>query len=575
MKIETINVANYSRNDEYPGVETRPDGETHLLYGPNVTGKTKTFLALSHAVLGSQMDTRPGKGSSVGVGFTDGSHLHRGSPKNTFETDRHDSKSENVESRMNEVLGRRPILQTYFLHSNTSELPLSRLGVDTVLDIVRSVTVPGVQDEIAEKRREMGQREDERNTVVSEQQEVDGEIEEVDSEIDSIEAERDAAENVVRLGNTGELETIRDALEEQDTAAAELDSLLAERDEVEEELQDVKSSREELQEDLHEPLSQLKSTVAEDEHCPVCEENVPRSTVDDRVDANQCPLCGLENSIEGYLGRFENLKQAAESQIDGTNERVGRLNEQLDELDEEIEAVRSDQPDLSEFDTAVRKRLEAHDRELSAVIDAARDDRDAAVDRLDQRRQQRQELSTRREELEDRRERLGNEIERLRDEISELEGEARDGISEFTETWHDLLEEMTETIRRGLDITSGGGIQVGGSSPRDYGPEDLSTSERHVLNLAFAVAVNETVDSDRAALDTIVIDEPFTHFDEDVREEVLSFVLNDDDRQYILTSADPFVSDEVSDPRQQRLERTDVQWELGNIPTEDNSEEES
>ncbi len=134
---------------------------------------------------------------------------------------------------------------------------------------------------------------------------------------------------------------------------------------------------------------------------------------------------------------------------------------------------------------------------------------------------------------------------------------------------------MTETIRRGLDITSGGGIQVGGSSPRDYGPEDLSTSERHVLNLAFAVAVNETVDSDRAALDTIVIDEPFTHFDEDVREEVLSFVLNDDDRQYILTSADPFVSDEVSDSRQQRLERTDVQWELGDIPTEDDSEEES
>ncbi|ERH13836.1 MAG: hypothetical protein J07HB67_00089, partial [halophilic archaeon J07HB67] len=54
MKIETINVANYSRNDEYPGIETRPDGETHLLYGPNVTGKTKTFLALSHVVLGSQ-----------------------------------------------------------------------------------------------------------------------------------------------------------------------------------------------------------------------------------------------------------------------------------------------------------------------------------------------------------------------------------------------------------------------------------------------------------------------------------------------------------------------------------------
>jgi energy-coupling factor transporter ATP-binding protein EcfA2 len=570
MKIDRINVADYSGNDEYPGVETRPEGETHLLYGPNVTGKTMTFSALSHAVLHDPMQTSPGHSCSVGVKFTDESHLHRGQPKTTFETNRYDSKSENVKSRMNEVLGRRPILQAYFLHSETSELPLSKLGIDTILDIVRSVTVPGVQDEIAEKRREKNRRERERDTAAVKQQDTEREIEEVDRKIDRVEVERDAAENVVRLGNTGELETIRNALEDQDTVAAELDSLLAERDEVEGELRDAEQHHEKLQRELQEPLRQLEQDIIENKHCPVCTETVPEPTVQSRIEDDECPFCGMENSIGDYLDNFKQAKQTAESQIDGVRESIEQLTERLDEIDDKIEAVRSDQPDLSEFDAAVRERLEAHDREVSAVVDAARDDRKAAADTLDGLRQRRRELSTQREELETRRRRLTEETEELKDEISELQGEARNGIEEFTQTWRDLLEAMTETIRRGLDITAEKGIQIGGSSPRNYSPENLSTSEMHVLNLSFAVAVNETVDPSRAALDTIVIDEPFTHFDDEVREEVVSFVL-DDDRQYIFTSSDPAVADSVPSSQQERLERGDVQWELGSIPTGDDA----
>lgn len=138
MKIERINVSEYSRTDEYPGVEARPEGETTLLYGPNVTGKTVTFCALSHAVLNQEnkhKTVKPGHGSSVGIDFTDGSQLHRGSPETTFRTDRHEAVSENVETRLYEVLGNRPILRAYFLHSKTDELPLSKFETDEILDI--------------------------------------------------------------------------------------------------------------------------------------------------------------------------------------------------------------------------------------------------------------------------------------------------------------------------------------------------------------------------------------------------------------------------------------------------------
>ena len=572
MKIDRINVADYSRNDEYPGVETRPEGETHLLYGPNVSGKTMTFSAISHGVLHNSMQTRPGNSCSVGVEFTDESLLHRGRPKTTFETNRHDSKSENVESRMNEVLGRRPILRAYFIPSGTDQLPLSRLGIDTILDIVRSVTVPEVDDKIAEKRREASQRENERETVTAEQQKIERDIEAIDRDIDSVEAERDAAETVVRLGNTGELETIRDALEDRDEAAVELDSLLAERDNVEEELRTAEQRHEKLQEDLHEPLNRFKQAVVEDEHCPVCSKSIPESKVDNRVDDGRCPLCGLETSIDELLEPFKKAKQTAESQIDGVKQNVEQLTDQLDGLDEEIEAVRSDQPDLSGFDTAVRERLEAHDREVSAVVDAAHDDREAAVDTLDQFRQERQELSTRKEELEDRQRRLDNEVEELRKDVAELEGSAQEGIERFSQTWRGVLEEMTETIRRGIVITAEDGIQIGGNSDRNYGPEDLSASEMHVLNLAFAVAVNETVKSGRAALDTIVIDDPFTNLDNDVREEVVSFILNDDNRQYVFTSSDTAIAERVPDSQQKRLKKDDVQRTLNSYPGEDDFE---
>jgi len=572
MKIDRINVANYSRNDEYPGVETRPEGETHLLYGPNVTGKTMTFSAISHAILHDSMETSPGNSCSVGVEFTDESLLHRGQPKTTFETNRHDSEAENVKSRMDEVLGRRPILRAYFIHSETDQLPLSKLGIDTILDIVRSVSVPEIDDEIAEKRRERTQRDDERDEAIAEQQNVEESIEGVDRDIDSVEAERDAAEKVVRLDNTGELETIRDALEDRDEAAVKLDSLLAERDNVEEELRTAEQRHEKLQEDLHEPLNRFKQAVVEDERCPVCTESVPESKVEDRVDDGNCPLCGLETSIDEHLGEFEQAKQTAESQIDGVREEVEQLTEQLDGLDEEIEAVRSDQPDLSGFDTAVRERLEAHDREVSAVVDAARDDHEAAVDTLDQLRQKRQELSTRKEELEDRQRRLDDEIEELREEVVELEGSVQEGIERFSETWRGVLEEMTETIRRGIVITAEDGIKIGGNSDRNYDREDLSTSEMHVLNLSFAVAVNETVESNRAAMDTIVMDDPFTNLDDDVREEVVSFILNDDDRQYVFTSADPAVAERVPTTQQRRLEKGDFQRTLNNYPGEDDSE---
>lgn len=561
MNIKRINVSEYSRNDEYPGLETRPDGATTLLYGPNVTGKTVTFCALSHAVLEKGMEIRPGNGASVGIEFTDGSHLHRGLPETTFSTDRHDTNSENVRARMDEVLGNRPILQAYFLHSETSKLPLSRLETNEILDIVRSVTVPDLQGRIAQRQEELRERMDKQNEIVDETEEVESAIQETNEKIEETEADRDDAQNVLRLDSTGELETIKDSLERQEEAADELDDLLTKRQEVQEELDGVRDREEELRSRLIEPIEQVVRSVEENEECPVCNEIVSKEVARERVDDSLCPLCKQDNPIDDYREQFDRAKRAAESEIEDVQSDISELTERRDELDEEIEAVRERQPELSAFDENVRRRLEDHNRELSAVVRDAREARNGAQDRLSALRDDHEVLIEERDGLTERRREVQSQIEQIRETITELEGEARQGVETFTETWRRVLEEMTESIRRALDITQDG-IRVGGDSDRTYGSEDLSRSERHVLNLAFAVAVNETVDSERAALNTLVVDEPFTHFDSDVRPDVLSFVLEDDERQYIFTSSDPNVRNQVSDEHCVRLEQSDVQWTL-------------
>ncbi len=50
----------------------------------------------------------------------------------------------------------------------------------------------------------------------------------------------------------------------------------------------------------------------------------------------------------------------------------------------------------------------------------------------------------------------------------------------------------------------------------------------HTLNLAFTVAVNETVESGRAALDTVVVVDSFRALNNDVREEAVSCTPGDD-----------------------------------------------
>lgn len=569
MKIDTISVNEFSTQEEYPGYEIESNGETRLLYGPNVSGKTVTFCAVAHAILHHSMGIDVGSGSSVEIEFTDGSVLHRGQPRTTFSTERHDSESENVKDRLTEVIGHRPTLAAYFLHSNTEKLPLGQLPKEQILDVARGVTVPGVQDEIADIRSDLHDTREDLNETLEDREEKEEEIEDVDGRIQRAQQKNEVAEKVVRLGNTGELEEIRDTLERRDELTEELESLLDEQRELESDLEDAEDRLEELEHNLHEPTDLLIEAISESEACPVCETTVPRDIVEERDADGSCPLCGIERSIESYRDGFEEANQTAVEEIDDTRAEVERLEERLDEIGDEIEDVQSQKPALSELDAETRQRLEAHDRQLSAVVDAAREDRDATADRLVELREKRERLERQLDDLDDDREELRETADALRNEIAELESEARDGISEFTDTWRRVLEEMTGTIRREIDLRREQGVIVGGTPRRVYGEGKLSDAERQLLNLSFAIAVNQQADADRVALDTLIIDEPFGHFDETVREEVLEYVLADDDRQYIFTSSDEAVAATLGPDRRDTLETdNDEQWNISDFDDE-------
>jgi DNA repair exonuclease SbcCD ATPase subunit len=574
MKIDTIQVNEFSTQEEYPGVTTEPNGETRLLYGPNVSGKTVTFSAIAHATVHDAMGFNPGAGSSIDVQFTDGTHLHRGYPETTFETGGHDTESENVQTRMDQVLGPRPILEAYFVHSDHEKLPLTAFDTERTLDLVRSVTVPDVQGKISTLREKQHERERELTTVRGKREETESRIESHNAEIEEIDSERETAEKIVRLGNTGQLEQIGDALDRRDEVAAELEELFAKREEVESKLREVSERHEDIKNALADPGSQVLDAVS-DETCPVCEQTVPEASASERLEEGECPLCGLDRSINSYRDQFVQEKQDAHGQIDDVREQKEELEARLEELDTEIEETRSERPELSEFDAETMRRLEEHDRELAAVVAAARKERDNAKKRLDRKRNERDRTEERREEYQRREKEIGDKIRDLKTKISKRQKEARDGVEAFTQIWRNVLEEMSGTIRREIEIRSEDGVVAGGDPERVYNREknNLSQAEEQLLNLSFVVAVNEAVDSDRAAFDTLFLDEPLARFDETVRDEVLGFILNDDTRQYIFTSSDEAVSEQVPDTMQQRLEKNDdAQWELGDLEEKSSKE---
>lgn len=568
MRVDNVDIDTFSPQEEYRGQSFHPGGETTLIHGPNRTGKTLTFCAIGYPTLDETWGARRGTSAKVVVDFSDGTRFTASAGGHRYRTPQQEFTGQDARDKLHEEIGASRFVTHHFLHSRAGELPLEALSGSEVLDRVREAAVPDLQEEIGETKLELSRIETRIEELEDREQAIGERVPEIDTRIESLEAEIAEEERIVELRESGELAAIRDTLEEHADLDEELQDLSARRDELEDELKQVRRRREHLQSGDSTTHEQVP-VAALDRDCPVCEETVIEAEARARLDEGLCPLCRRDTEFTVPTVDLDDDPDGDDeaADVEELTDQIETLEADLQTVIDRIEAVKSEQPGLSGLDDDIRTRFERHERDVDVVVQAAK----AEIDRL--------EAHT--ESLEDRREQLVMERERVRERIPELRAEreetaaefrerqaaAKAALDDFQERWTENFRRMCPTLAIELRLWDGDGIVTQGSPKRVYGDGDnLSAAERQLVNLSFGVTLHETLDDDRVALDTFVLDELFGNLDDDATEELSNFVRNDEERQYIFTSSNSDVRSQFS-----TVVELSRQTELGEFGDEDDS----
>lgn len=554
MQLETIRIDDFSPQEEYGRQTFTMDGETTLIHGPNRSGKTLTFCAISYAVLQESWGARKGRGAEVHAEFTPEGTYTASAGKHRFEIDGQEYTSENAKERVRERLGPRRFTRHFFLHSQVSKLPLERVSGPDVVARVREAVAPDVQAEIGQCRERRQSLTDNVNRLQQRREAITERLRpHVGDQIDDLQRRIDREERILELGDDGVLAEICDTLSEHAELDAELQSLYDRREEVESELSRLQHRREHLAAggdgDDYVPVAGL------DRDCPACGVTVPEAEARRRAQAGACPVCqrGTAAVREGLPEATAVIDEDAgvsdsDADDDGADERaeldakIADCEEALDDLDDEIETLTAEQPSLSALDDRLRRRLQRHDRDVAVVVADARariDNHEADIESLRERRRALE------DEVSQITERLPK-LEQRRDDAdarhADLQATVRDRVVAFAQRWTETFESLSPTLGMEVGFRSDEGVLLPGSPERAYGQGDnLSDAERLLVNLSFGITLHETLDDDLVSLDTFVLDDPFVHLDDAVRQDVLSFIDDDDNRQYVFTASDPAV----------------------------------
>lgn len=551
MQLDTISIDEFSQQDVYPCPDFQLDSETTLLYGPNNAGKTLTFCAIGYAVLQRTWETPTGNSAKVTAAFSNGLEYTASAGGHRLDTTDQTYRSSEAEEQLSRRIGSQRFLQHYFIHSRVAEFPLRDLSPSNLLGRIRDAAAPDVQEEIENWQTTVREHEAAIGELRQQKQTIEDRLLPTATQrIEELEARIEEEERIIALGDAGELTAVRDTLEAHADVDAELQDLYERRRELESDLSELRHRREHVTESESTPDEKIPvEGISRD--CPACGVTVPRREARRRAAADRCPVC--DRDTDTVLRRLSVASDLVGSD-DGGEEvsDVEELDEKIDdheteraEVENRIADLQSEQPGLSELDDEVQRRLQRYDRQIDVVVATAREQLDDLTAELEQLRAQRDDLETGLQEADDELTRRTEQCEEAREQSREYQREARDAVDEFEDRWTRTFRRLSPTLGVEVRVQANDGIVLPGESARTYGA-NLSEAERLLLNLSFGITLEETLDDERAPFSTFVLDDPLVHLDEDVAEEVLSFIEQDDDRQYVVTTSNETATDSIS-----------------------------
>ena len=560
MKTNEIDIETFAESQRYGEPRLEPRGKTHVIHGRNKVGKSLTFSAISYCLIGERWGKTVGNSARVETTFSDGTEYEASSGGHTLTTPGGESfDSQMAREERKERISDHPFREYFFFPSEVSELHLRNTNAEKVMQLVRMAVAPDKYEELDSLRGERDKKRGEIEEIEKEQSDIESRLENRRSEVERLEEDLANEERVVELHEDGLLDEIRETLAEHEELDERLQLAYEERGDLEEELRETRHRREHLGDESSKP-----SPERFDLGCRVCGGAVSDETAQSRIDSDRCPLCARGTNFDTLL------LADGDDTPEELDERIAELEAELQETEERIERLQSRQPALGELDDDLLRRLNLRNRNVDRVVTRAKSTAEDLREKIELLQANCEEEEERLEEIPREIENKQERAEELEEEFQSIQREVRDLIVDFQERWTANFETMAPSLAEEIGLNDNDGVVVAGDPDRSYHAQDngLGDAEEQVLCLSFAVTLHETL-GDRLPLDTFVLDEPFDHLDDTATEELLSFVTEDDDRQYIFTTSDDRVIEAFTQDQRRKLERDPRQVELGESRDDD------
>lgn len=538
MKISRLEIENFAI-DESPTVNEKSiEGRDLLLSGGNRSGKTLTFNALLYGLFGRSgtFGISPGQRSKVNIHF-DNAHVVSRERSHQYEFE---DGILGANEGVKKYLGAKKTIRLQFITSNPANQPLSEFSGQELLDRLRTVLTSESQSGIERQRR--AQCELVHLREIRRRGEDRPSIRELEEERDSLPVQQTRnriaeIEELSELIESGEIESISARLQQKDEIASQLDDLYDRRRELEDTL---KSKRGELTDASRytQEVSELIIDAIHEFTCPVCGRLVEESTARQRL-PDRCPQCGRPRDLSELR---ENLRQKvdnADSRIDELKNDIADLEEELSSVNAEINELTESEPELSGLNQFIRTALKQADYEIHALQERTAEELQNHRENLEDLEARQQTLNQRLKKRRDLLDELDDAIEETEHEIKRLEDEAFSEIRDvFTSQLSQIYQEIAPDLGTEIGFTSEGELEfpgTGSEGARSY--DRLSSGERRLVNLAFAIAFAEFAQENGEAheFEVIVLDEPLTNLESEIQDAAARY-LRETDIQCVMTS---------------------------------------
>jgi DNA repair exonuclease SbcCD ATPase subunit len=551
MRVDTVDIEQFAK-DEYPGITLEEtDGENVLIGGENRSGKTLTFNALLYDLLGSRhtIGLNTGRSNSVFLKFTDGSSFLRDSHQAEFsdgetEYESGDAKEEFAEwlcDEPTEEVSREDIIKCHFLHSHLDQLPLTTLGDEQRISLIRGVVDESTQVDIETHERAQEYLDSLVKSHKSDLERLEDDEEELRNELNSAKNEYEKYENLLELLDSGRLEELAQQLQEHEEVRKRLSDLYTEKENLRQTKRSKKKLRRKWKRYREKERQSVIASATNDFVCPVCEGRVSEDLAENRMNRSRCPFCAVDHDLDELKESIEEKIDQSEGEVETLNEEIERITERIGEIDKAIQELQEERPEVSDLDSFVERQLRQNDYQTTGLREEAEEELAKNEETIEKCEPRLAEIEAQENELEERIPAFEESLSVAEDTISELEEESRfEDIETFRERWEEYYQQMAGDIGLDIRILEEGDIIIpGNETERHYDQAgDLSDSEVRLLNISFAVTLNHYLrQKEHTEWNTVVMDEPFTNLDDNGTQELVEFTQGAD-IQFIMTTSD-------------------------------------